>query len=190
MEQVLTLEEAAQYLKVAKPTLYRLLEDGKIPAFKVGNQWRFTKELIDKWLWDQLPKKKKILMLNDDELVPTELKRVIGSEGHDIVTFTGSREIDGLLDDTAFDIVLLDLTLPDPGGLELLREIKKLRSDLPVVIMTGYPDSELLNQALDLGPISVLKKPVGRKHLVDLLSILAAPPRGPGRGKKQAAAAD
>ena len=190
MEQVLTLEEAAQYLKVAKPTLYRLLEDGKIPAFKVGNQWRFTRELIDKWLWDQLPKKKNVLILNDDELVSTELKRAISSEGHDIVTFSGSRGIDGLLDDTAFDIVFLDLTLADSGGLEVLREIRKQKSDLPVVIITGYPDSELMNQALDLGPISVLKKPVGRKQLVDLLSILVAPQLNSNRGKKQAAAAD
>ncbi|MCC6713426.1 MAG: excisionase family DNA-binding protein [Candidatus Dadabacteria bacterium] len=135
MEQVLTLEEAAQYLKVAKPTLYRLLEDGKIPAFKVGNQWRFTRELIDKWLWDQLPKKKNVLILNDDESVSTELKRVISTEGHDIVTFTVGREIDGLLDNTAFDIVFLDLTFPDPGSLDSLREIKKHRGDLPVVII-------------------------------------------------------
>lgn len=190
MEQVLTLEEAAQYLKVAKPTLYRLLEDGKIPAFKVGNQWRFTRELIDKWLWDQLPKKKNVLVLNDDESASTELKRVISSEGHRIVTFTSGREIDGLLDDTAFDIVFIDLTLPDPRCLEVLQEIKRLRSDLPVVIITGYPDGEIINQALELGPISVLKKPVSKKQLVDLLSILVAPPQGSGRGKKQAAAAD
>ncbi|MEZ4548490.1 MAG: excisionase family DNA-binding protein [Thermodesulfobacteriota bacterium] len=181
MEQVLTLEEAAQYLKVAKPTLYRLLEDGKIPAFKVGNQWRFTRELIDKWLWDQLPKKKNVLILNDNESDSTELRRVISSEGHDIVSVSGSREIDGLLDDTAFDIVFLDLTLADPGSLEVLREIRKQKSDLPVVIIIGYPDSELMNQALDLGPISVLKKPVGKKQLVDLLSILVAPQLNSGR---------
>jgi len=56
--------------------------------------------------------------------------------------------------------------------------------------MTAYPDSELINRALELGPISVLKKPVNRKQLVDLLSILSAPPLNSGRGKKQSAAAD
>ncbi|MCA9810852.1 MAG: response regulator, partial [Candidatus Dadabacteria bacterium] len=94
------------------------------------------------------------------------------------------------LDDTAFDIVFLDLTLADPGSLEVLREIRKQKSDLPVVIIIGYPDSELMNQALDLGPISVLKKPVGKKQLVDLLSILVAPQLNSGRGKKQSASAD
>ncbi|MGH7891292.1 MAG: helix-turn-helix domain-containing protein, partial [Thermodesulfobacteriota bacterium] len=86
MEQVLTLEEAAQYLKVAKPTLYRLLEDGKIPAFKVGNQWRFTKELIDKWLWDQLPKKKNVLVVDDEKLIAMDIKKIVTSEGHDVIT--------------------------------------------------------------------------------------------------------
>lgn len=190
MEQVLTLEEAAQYLKVAKPTLYRLLEDGKIPAFKVGNQWRFTRELIDKWLWDQLPKKKNVLVLNDDESVTTELKRIINSEGHDVTTSGSGRGTVGLLGDTAFDLVFLDLMLPDLNGLDVLREIKKLRSDLPVVIITGYPDGQLMNQALELGPISVLKKPFNRQQLADLLSILIAPPLSSGRAKKQTAAAD
>ena len=75
-EQVLTLEEAALYLKVAKPTLYRLLEDGKIPAFKVGNQWRFTRELIDTWLWDQLPKKKNVLVVDDEKLICIDLQKI------------------------------------------------------------------------------------------------------------------
>ena len=124
MEQVLTLEEAAQYLKVAKPTLYRLLEDGKIPAFKVGNQWRFTRELIDKWLWDQLPKKKSVLVLNDDESITSELRRIINSEGHDVTTSGSGRDIAGLLEDMAVDLIFLDLMLPDLNGLEVLREIK------------------------------------------------------------------
>lgn len=190
MEQVLTLEEAAQYLKVAKPTLYRLLEDGKIPAFKVGNQWRFTRELIDTWLWDQLPKKKKVLVLDEDEFVTSELRRIINAEGHDVVTSASGRDVARLLEDTAFDLVFLDLMLPDLDGLESLRGIKKLKSGLPVVVMTGYPDGELMNRALELGPISILKKPVNRQQLVYLLSILVAPPLGSGRGMKQAAAAD
>jgi two-component system probable response regulator PhcQ len=47
---LLTLEEVADYLKVNKFTVYRLLTQKKIPAFKVGNQWRFKQEIIDAWL--------------------------------------------------------------------------------------------------------------------------------------------
>lgn len=183
MEQVLTLEEAAQYLKVAKPTLYRLLEDGKIPAFKVGNQWRFTKELIDKWLWDQLPKKKNVLVVDDDGLISTELKRIITLEGHDVVTAAGGLEAMRLIEDSDYDLVFLDLMLPDLNGLEVLSDIKRKRGGLPVVIITGYPDSELMNKALELGPISALKKPFSRQQITDLLTILLAPPASAGRIK-------
>jgi excisionase family DNA binding protein len=50
MDEILTLEELAQYLKISKPTLYKMVENGKIPALKLANQWRFKKEDIDKWL--------------------------------------------------------------------------------------------------------------------------------------------
>jgi len=49
-EILLTTEQVARYLKVDKFTVYRLLTQRKIPAFKVGGQWRFKKKLIDRWL--------------------------------------------------------------------------------------------------------------------------------------------
>jgi len=175
MKQVLTLEEAAEYLKIAKPTLYRLLEDGKIPAFKVGSQWRFTRELIEKWLWDQLPTKKNILVVDDDNLICMDLKKIITSDGHDVVTSQSGVEATKLIEDSNFHLVFLDLMLPDMDGLEVLKVIKKVTNNLPVVIITGYPDSELMNQALELGPVSVLKKPFSRKQIQNLLKVISAP---------------
>ena len=183
MEQVLTLEEAAQYLKVAKPTLYRLLEDGKIPAFKVGNQWRFTRELIDKWLWDQLPKKKNVLVVEDEKLVAMDIKKIINTEGHEVITAPNGIDALRLIEDSQIDLVFLDLVLPDINGVEILKGIKKAKRDLPVVIITGYPDSEIMNQALELGPISALKKPFNREQIRDLLKILLAPATSSGRSK-------
>jgi len=52
-EQVMTLEELAQYLKVPKSTLYKTLQDGRIPGQKIGKQWRFGKAAIDQWLASQ-----------------------------------------------------------------------------------------------------------------------------------------
>jgi excisionase family DNA binding protein len=49
-ENLLTTDQVAQYLKVDKFTIYRLVGRKKIPAFRVGNQWRFRKSLIDEWL--------------------------------------------------------------------------------------------------------------------------------------------
>ncbi len=49
-EILLTADQVARYLKVDKFTIYRLVNQKKIPAFKVGNQWRFKKKMIDAWL--------------------------------------------------------------------------------------------------------------------------------------------
>ena len=49
MEFLMTLEEVAAYLRLSKDTVYRLAHAAKIPASKVGNQWRFRKEDVDAW---------------------------------------------------------------------------------------------------------------------------------------------
>jgi excisionase family DNA binding protein len=48
--EVLTIEELASYLKIAKSTLYKLVREGKIPCQKIGRHWRFRKPAIDLWL--------------------------------------------------------------------------------------------------------------------------------------------
>ncbi len=49
-EELLTIQEVAAYLQVDRYTIYRLLAKKKLPAFKVGNQWRFKRRMIDAWL--------------------------------------------------------------------------------------------------------------------------------------------
>ncbi len=49
-DPVLTLDELSAYLKVSKSTLYKLAQDGKVPGQKVGRHWRFSREVIDRWM--------------------------------------------------------------------------------------------------------------------------------------------
>jgi excisionase family DNA binding protein len=49
-EVLLTTEQVAHYLKVDKFTIYRLVTQKKLPAFKVGNQWRFKRKMVEAWL--------------------------------------------------------------------------------------------------------------------------------------------
>ena len=50
MGTVLTLEETAEFLHVHPSTVYRLLRNRSIPAFKIGSNWRFNQESIDRWI--------------------------------------------------------------------------------------------------------------------------------------------
>jgi excisionase family DNA binding protein len=49
----LTISEIAEYLRVSKETIYKLAQQSKIPASKLGNQWRFRRDLVDEWLRTQ-----------------------------------------------------------------------------------------------------------------------------------------
>lgn len=49
-EHILNIEELAKYLRIAKSSLYKLCQEGKVPGQKVGKHWRFRKEAIDAWL--------------------------------------------------------------------------------------------------------------------------------------------
>jgi excisionase family DNA binding protein len=50
VKEVMTLREASQYLGISPDTLYKYLSENKIPAFKLGNRWRFKKDLLDRWM--------------------------------------------------------------------------------------------------------------------------------------------
>jgi len=50
MDTLMTFDDAKQYLKTSRATLYRLIQSGTLPASKMGRQWRFKKDRLDKWL--------------------------------------------------------------------------------------------------------------------------------------------
>jgi excisionase family DNA binding protein len=50
MRDVMTIDQLAEYLQIPKSTLYKLVQDGKVPGKKVGRQWRFHREAVDAWL--------------------------------------------------------------------------------------------------------------------------------------------
>jgi excisionase family DNA binding protein len=52
-QEMMTINEVAEYLKIAKKTAYRFAIEGKIPGFRVGAAWRFRKSEIDRWISEQ-----------------------------------------------------------------------------------------------------------------------------------------
>ena len=116
MVELMTLQEVANYLRVTKKTIYRLLEAGKIPATKVGRQWRFDKLAIDEWL-HKTPTghKASILIIDDEEVFRDLFKETIEELGYRVVSVATSSEGLELVKQQDFDLTFLDLRLP--GGL-------------------------------------------------------------------------
>lgn len=56
-DEIMTIEEVAAYLRLKPQTIYTWAQEGKIPAAKLGNQWRFKKTIIDRWFAQHIDEK-------------------------------------------------------------------------------------------------------------------------------------
>jgi len=171
MPELMTVEELGQYLRFTRKTLYKLLKRGDIPGIKIGNKWRFEKATIDRWLHQYMEgTKARFLVIDDDELILTLFKRTLEPYGHTVVTASNGQDGIECVIKWDFDLVFLDLKMPDVSGDEILKQIKSSRPDLPVTIITGYPGSEMMEKAVKLGPFGVMDKPFGSSDIVNALN--------------------
>ncbi len=169
MTELMTPEEAASYLRVTKKTIYRLARLGKIPATKVGQQWRFHKDKIDEWLRrNSNAVTGNILVIDDEESVRLLFRDILKESRYNVtMAETGSKGLD-LIKQRGFDLVFLDLKMPGMDGAEVLRQIRTIKPGLPVVIITGYPDSDMMTRALAQGPLGFMNKPFDEEDIASI----------------------
>jgi excisionase family DNA binding protein len=167
MAELMTVEEVARYLRVTKKTIYRLLKEGKIPAIQIGHQWRLDKACIDRWLQQKsVGAKVKILFVDDEETIRTLFIETLEEQGLRATTAKDGSEGLELVKQQDFALVFLNLSMPGMDGAELLRWIKTIKPDLPVIIITGYPGSDMMVRALAHRPWGVMSKPFTEHDIV------------------------
>jgi excisionase family DNA binding protein len=171
MTELMTPDEAASYLRVTKKTIYRLAQLGRIPATKVGQQWRFRKAEIDEWLnRNSTGTTASVLVIDDEESIRSLFEETLEESGHKVITAATSAKALELVKQRDFDLVFLDLKMPGMDGAEVFRQIKSIKPDLPVAIITGYPGSDVMARALAQGPLGVMNKPFSE---ADIASVVA-----------------
>ena len=116
----------------------------------------------------------KILVIEDDTRGAELLADVIRAQGHQALVAGTAHEGLDLVQRERPDGVLLDIVLPELNGVEVLRRIRKLSRDLPVVIITGLATPEQTTEAKRLGVVDVIEKPLMLKHLSSALASLRA----------------
>ena len=167
MTEFMTVQKLADYLGLNKQTIYRLLEQGKIPAIKIGRSWRFDKTVIDGWLRQKtVGIKASILVIDDEPTICSLIKMTLEDQGHRVLTTESPSEGLELVKQQDFDLIFLDLKMPGMDGAEVFRQIGILKPSLPVIIITGYPDSDVMSRALAHGPFGVMNKPFGESDII------------------------
>lgn len=187
--EILNASQAASFLGTHVETVRRLARRGAIPSFKVGTDWRFSMDALRRWFEQQDPRGRaaSVLVIDDDPEVVRSIARTAerlgyrahrasnGAEGLELV----SRETPGL--------IFLDLVMPGQNGPEFLDELRPAHPDLPVVIVTGYPDSDLMHRAAKHPPIMLLSKPATPDQIERTIrTVLGDPPAAQKAGRRGA----
>jgi len=166
--QSLSTAEAARVLRAHVETVRRLARRGEIPVYKVGREWRFRKRDLDRWIESHGVRERPplVLVVDDEESFRETTRIFLESECRRVLTAANGEEALELIRREPVDLVLLDLVMPGMGGVAVLRELHRMDPELPVVVVTAYPDSELMAEALRYPPVTLLPKPVERKDLI------------------------
>jgi excisionase family DNA binding protein len=160
MNALLTPQELAEMLQLNSATVTRKAKKGEIPAIKIGKQFRFDRDQIDKWLLQHTVGRPTYILVVDDEPVVGQLFRdSLDKNGCRVTTVSSSPEALELVARQRFDLIFLDLVMPEIDGSELFHRIRETDKQVPIAIITGYPNSELLIKAKEQGPFIIMIKP-------------------------------
>lgn len=173
MHNLMTVKETAEYLRIPLPTVYYLVQRGQLPAIQIGGRWRVKKDALDRdVLHTSEQGQPTVLVIDDDETLQTMFKLFLKKAGFSRQIVGTGKEALGILGKQRFDLCFLDLQLPDMSGDEVYTVAKEKYPDLPIVIITGFPDSQMLDNILRHGPVTVLKKPLRVEQLQLTLKML------------------
>ena len=180
-ETFLTTEEVLEYLQVNLRTVYRLIKAGKIPAVRVGRQWRFRKRDIDAWLDSQRPRggarvaaspaaaaparpstaasRPRILVVDDEASIRDLLAKTLALAEYEVDVAPDGRSALERMRLYPYDLLIADLKMPGMDGLSVIKEAKRYKTDLPVIIITGFSTESSAIEAVNLGVAGYLTKP-------------------------------
>ncbi len=101
-----------------------------------------------------------ILVVDDEPLVRGSLSELLTLSGYNVTAAPNGSEALRILKDYSVDLIISDLKMPDIDGLQLLRKVKKMNADIPVILMTGYGSIDNAVEAMKEGAYDYVTKPI------------------------------
>ena len=112
-----------------------------------------------------------ILYLEDDKLYSETITEFLSENGNEVTTaFTGEEAI-SLSYNHSFDLLLLDINLPDMDGISFLKSLREIQLDTPAIFLTSYNDKNTLLKSFDVGANDYIKKPVDLDELLARINV-------------------
>jgi two-component system invasion response regulator UvrY len=118
----------------------------------------------------------RILIVDDHAIVRVGLKQILLEDRDDFIFGEAScaAEAFKLLNDKPWDIILLDINLPNKNGIEILKQIRMSNKDIPVFVLSMYPEDQYAVRALRAGASGYMTKEMAPEHLLDAITKVAA----------------
>lgn len=95
--------------------------------------------------------KTKILLVDDEVDFLTLMGSIIRGWGYDLIEVSTGKEAVNIVMDKKIDIIILDYKMPEMDGIATLREIRKINKEIPVIMLTGYPNGRSIKSCEELG---------------------------------------
>jgi two-component system OmpR family response regulator len=102
----------------------------------------------------------RILIVDDDKAICDYMQTLLEADGYHVKTLNDPTQVEPEVRDGDYHVMILDLMMPKLDGIEVLRRVRKIDSDIAVIIFTGFPHYESAAASMDLRAVGYLKKPI------------------------------
>lgn len=116
-----------------------------------------------------MAEKIRVLIVDDDVLFIDSLSDILKEKGYEVVAVESGKEALKKVEETPFDVVLLDIKMPVMNGVEAFKGIKKINPRIPVIMVTAYSAEDLIKDALKEGAYGVLHKPLDIDKIIAMI---------------------
>ncbi len=120
---------------------------------------------------EEKQEKRRILLIDDHEDFLETVSYWLQAKGHHVVTATNCEAGLKIIESTPLDVVFLDMHMPKVNGVETLRRIREVHQDLPVILVTAYPEDDMIKEANALGISGLFPKEGDFQKLVSVMEV-------------------
>ena len=193
-KRYLTVNEVADYLQLSMETVYMYARTGVIPATKIGKHWRFSLDRIEEWMsrHEEVEGESagvSVLLVEPDLQIAEAFKTWFSESGCEVYSVASREQAFPLLAERDFELIMLDLMDARLGGLDTLQQIREMKPMAEIVVAASRFDADLMNRALDIGPLTVLRRPVSKDDVKRLAEAHSATPKDEAAEEEETAGA-